>query len=72
MKPSIAQQAAAVRHIHAIAQRSGDASETTLEWASWGLRTLEWLERHPDIVRALAVIYDAFPGSRISDVRETP
>lgn len=57
-------QAAAVRHIHSIAVRSGEASEQTLQWASQAIRTLEWLHSRPDMM-ALIKIVDAFKGGEL-------
>ncbi|MFZ1743898.1 MAG: hypothetical protein WAT93_13665 [Pontixanthobacter sp.] len=63
--PSLGTQAAAVRHIHSIARRSGDAAESILENASWAIRTLETLEKRTDLV-ALIRIIDAFKGGELT------
>lgn len=62
--PSLAMQAAAVRHIHSIARRSGDAAESVLENASWAIRTIETLSNRPDLV-ALIRIVDAFKDGEL-------
>lgn len=67
--PSIASQAAAVRHIHALVAKSGQAGEQTLEWASWAIRTLDWIAERPDLVKSLSLISDIFPGLTV-EVRD--
>lgn len=62
--PSLAMQAAAVRHIHSIARRSGDAVESVLDHAAWAIRTLETLDKRTDLV-ALIRIIDAFKGGEL-------
>lgn len=67
---TLSAQASALRHIHSIARRSGDCAESILHDAAAGIRTIDWLRQHPDVVKAVARIFDAFPGVELVEVRE--
>lgn len=65
MNIPIASQAAALRHIFSVAAMSGETPERTLEWAAAGIRNLDWLAERHETVRALARLFDTFPGMEI-------
>lgn len=66
MKPDLASQASALRHIHSIAQRSEECPERVLEWAAAGIRTLDWMAARPELVKAMAVLFETFPGAEFN------
>lgn len=63
----IGNQAAALRHIFSAALQSGEVPDRTLEWAAAGIRTLDWLAERPETVRAIARLFDTFPGIEVVD-----
>lgn len=78
---SLAMQVSAIRHVvNDFAARS-DPSDTILEAAMNGLKTLEFFNRRESLVREvdrlekkhpeLLAILTAFPGSEITDIRST-
>lgn len=56
-------QAAAVRRIHETAVQSGQVPDQTLHQASQAIRTLEWMSKRLELVRALAILFDTFPNA---------
>lgn len=63
MKPSITEQRAAVETmIHLGASRAHPATTAAAERAA---ATLRWIERNPDLVRAMAKLMVLFPGSEV-------
>lgn len=69
-KPSLGMQAASMRHCLSIARRSGDANDSVISSAEAGIRTLDWLDRHSDVARVLAVLFDTFPGLQLVEARD--
>lgn len=61
---TLAAQAAAMRHVHAIARRSGDCADRVLNDAAAAIRTIDWLNNRPDLM-ALIKLVDAFRGGEL-------
>lgn len=78
--PSLPAQRQALRHCVEIARRA--TGPEVIATAEAGLATLAWLERRAELARALAeldrtapglaALLEAFPGSAIDVIRETP
>jgi hypothetical protein len=75
MSRSLPMQIASLRHCVAAA-RQGDVDDRIIEDAEAGIKSLEWLERNPEIIRevrrlylehpAILAILSEFPGSLVT------
>lgn len=62
---TLAAQAAALRHIHSVARRSGDVAEPILHDAAVAIRTIDYLHNRPDLVAVIRMV-DAFKGGSLT------
>lgn len=63
MKPSITGQRAAVE---TLLDPSVVPGPETVRAARAAVETLRWIERHPDLARAVALLMREFPGAEIA------
>ena len=58
-RPSLDQQAAALRHAISICSRDGNMGEPALSWLRAAAGTMEFLRKNQDFARAMIVVLDA-------------
>jgi hypothetical protein len=63
MTRSLGAQISSVRHCIAVAQR--ECAPEIIANAEAGLKSLEWIDKHHDVIRVVFEILKEFPGARV-------